>query len=125
MPESIGEYLKHLRVEKGLSIEEIARHTRIDPAYLQALEENDFAKLPPARLFAKAYVKAYSHCLALPEAQEAEALERFGESAGPFYNVIESRRIGTVQDLGAGRMLKSRMAEVSSRLGAFRGSLTE
>ncbi|WP_447972291.1 helix-turn-helix domain-containing protein [Nitrospira sp. Kam-Ns4a] len=86
MSASLGEWLKRLREERGLSLEGIAQRTRIHQAYLRALEENDFTKLPPALLFAKAYVKAYARCLALSEQQEAEVMLRFVESARAYYN---------------------------------------
>jgi cytoskeletal protein RodZ len=82
MEETLGQYLCHMRTQKGVSLEDISKATRIDPRYLQAVEENDFSQLPRAEVFAKAYVKAYARCLSL---EEAEVLRRFAESAGSFY----------------------------------------
>jgi len=82
MEETLGQYLCHMRTQKGVSLEDIAKATRIDPRYLQAVEKNDFGQLPRAEVFAKAYVKAYARCLSL---EEAEVLRRFTESAGTFY----------------------------------------
>ena len=82
MEETLGQYLCHMRTQKGVSLEDIAKATRIDPRYLQAVEKNDFGQLPRAEVIAKAYVKAYARCLSL---EEAEVLRRFTESAGTFY----------------------------------------
>jgi len=82
MEKTLGQYLCHMRTQKGVSLEDIAKATRIDPRYLQAVEKNDFGQLPRAEVFAKAYVKAYARCLSL---EEAEVLRRFTESAGTFY----------------------------------------
>jgi len=82
MEETLGQYLCHMRTQKGVSLEDIAKATRIDPRYLQAVEKNDFGQLPRAEVFAKAYVKAYARCLSL---EEAEVLRRFTESARTFY----------------------------------------
>src|SRR5438876_7620819 len=82
MEETLGQYLCHMRTQKGVSLEEISKATRIDPRYLQAVEQNDFSQLPRAEIFAKAYVKAYARCLSL---EEAEVMRRFAESAGTFH----------------------------------------
>src|SRR2546422_6867328 len=79
MEETLGQYLCQMRTQKGVSLEDIAKATRIDPRYLQAVEQNDFSQLPRAEIFAKAYVKAYARCLSL---EEAEVIRRFAESAG-------------------------------------------
>ncbi len=89
MQESLGEYLKQCRSQKGLSLEVIAQTTRIPLSYLHALEENDFSKLPPAMVIAKAYVRAYSRCLALQEAQQDEVMLRFADLADAIYGRIE------------------------------------
>src|SRR5437899_11734538 len=82
MEETLGQYLCQMRTQKGVSLEDIAKATRIDPRYLQAVEQNDFSQLPRAEIFAKAYVKAYARCLSL---EEAEVMRRFAESAGTFH----------------------------------------
>src|SRR2546428_12838209 len=82
MEDTLGQYLCHMRTQKGLSLEDIAKATRIDARYLQAVENNDFTQLPRAEVFAKAYVKAYAPRLSL---EEAEAMRRFAESAGGLY----------------------------------------
>jgi cytoskeletal protein RodZ len=97
MEETLGQYLCHIRTQKGVSLEEISKATRIDPRYLQAVENNDFSQLPRAEVFAKAYIKAYARCLSL---EEAEVLRRFAESAGGFYRE-SSEAIGEVAQKNA------------------------
>src|SRR2546427_6039012 len=82
MEETLGQYLCHMRTQKGVSLADIAKATRIDPRYLQAVEQNDFSQLPRAEIFAKAYVKAYARCLSL---EKTEVMRRFAESAGTFH----------------------------------------
>src|SRR5438094_9213581 len=82
MEDTLGQYLCHMRPQKGVSLEDIAKDTPIDARYLQPVENNDFSQLPRAEVFAKAYVKAYARCLSL---EEAEVMRRFAESAGGFY----------------------------------------
>jgi cytoskeleton protein RodZ len=73
---ALGTYLSHLREERGLSIDEMARATRVAPRYLEALEHEDFAALP-ASVFTKGYIRAY--CQALGVSVD-EALARYTES---------------------------------------------
>ncbi|MDQ3008420.1 MAG: helix-turn-helix domain-containing protein [bacterium] len=55
---TIGEILKEEREFHRLSLEELAKRTRIRPEYLQALESNNFEALPAAT-FVRGYIKTY------------------------------------------------------------------
>jgi cytoskeletal protein RodZ len=79
--EPLGEYLKHAREKKRLSLEQIASQTRIQEHHLQALESEDFANLP-AKVFAKGFVRSYAKALGL---DEEEAIQCFLETSGTFY----------------------------------------
>lgn len=59
---TIGEILARSRQEKNLSREELSAVTKIDARYIQALEENDFARLPSAT-FTKGFVRNLSLAL--------------------------------------------------------------
>jgi cytoskeletal protein RodZ len=76
---SVGAYLRQLREARGVSLEEIARTTRVNAAYLTALEADDFSVLPPP-VFARGFIRAY--CQALGEAPE-QALALFGPVPAP------------------------------------------
>jgi len=69
----LGQYLSSLREERGLSIEEMARVTRVAPRYLQALEREDLTALP-APVFTKGYIRAYCQALGV---HADEALGRY------------------------------------------------
>jgi cytoskeletal protein RodZ len=73
---SLGQYLSGLRQERGLSIDEMARSTRVAARYLEALESDDFGALP-APVFTKGYIRAY--CQAVGVAA-SEALTRYAGS---------------------------------------------
>src|SRR5574337_410798 len=73
--QSLGSYLSGLRQARGVSLEELARITRVGRPYLQALESNAFNHLP-APVFTKGFIRAY--CLALGESAD-EALARYRE----------------------------------------------
>jgi transcriptional regulator with XRE-family HTH domain len=59
---SLGEKLRTMREEKGLSIDSVARETNIARRYLAALEEEDF-NLFPAEAYALGFLKNYSEYL--------------------------------------------------------------
>jgi len=67
---SVGAYLRQLRETRGVSLEEIARVTRVGSSYLHALEADDFTALPES-VFTRGFVRAY--CQALGETPD-EAL---------------------------------------------------
>ncbi len=69
----LGQYLSGLREERGLSIEEMARVTRVAPRFLEALEREDLTALP-APVFAKGYIRAYCQALGV---HADEALGRY------------------------------------------------
>lgn len=56
---TVGEMLKDERVSHRIQLPELAKRTRIRLEYLEALEENNFSKLPAAT-FVKGYVKIYA-----------------------------------------------------------------
>ena len=59
-----GERLKQARLERGISLEEAEKATKIRRAYLAALEEEDFDRLPSA-IYAKGFLQVYARYLGL------------------------------------------------------------
>lgn len=71
--ETLGEALRAVRHDKGLTVEEVAERTRVRRAYLEAIEEMRLDALP-SRPFTIGYIRAYASALGLdPEL----AIERF------------------------------------------------
>jgi cytoskeletal protein RodZ len=79
--ESVGEFFRQVRETKGLTIDEVASKTRIRSDFVRALEDGNFAKLPD-QVFARGFVRSYARSLGL---DEEDAIHRFTESAGSFY----------------------------------------
>ena len=73
----IGERLVQARDERGLSLEDAERDTRISRRYLQALEDETF-HIIPAPVYARGFLRSYSQYLGLDTAQ---LLARFPEQA--------------------------------------------
>lgn len=73
--EAFGEYLRSLRDEKGISLDEIAQRTKIAYSNLDFLEQDRFDLLPP-KVFVKGFIRSYVKELGL---EPDEALRRFEE----------------------------------------------
>jgi cytoskeleton protein RodZ len=87
MAESLGQYLREAREEKGWTLEQAAFKTRILYQYLKAVEDDNYEQLP-AEVFAKGFVRSYARLLGLDELQ---ILPRFDESGGQFYAKRDER----------------------------------
>ncbi|WEV60630.1 helix-turn-helix domain-containing protein [Streptococcaceae bacterium ESL0729] len=75
-----GEFLAHMRREKGWTVDEAVETTRIKRKYILALEADDY-KLIPGSFYVRAYIKQYS--------------DRLGIDYGPLINYYESgQKIG-------------------------------
>ena len=63
---AVGELLRRNRVERELSLQDIAQQLRIQRSYLEALEEGDFDNLP-GLTYAIGYVRSYAKLLDLDQ----------------------------------------------------------
>lgn len=61
---TVGQILKETREAKFYSLEEVERSTKIQKKILEALERDDFAKLPPPT-FVQGFIKNYARFLNL------------------------------------------------------------
>jgi cytoskeleton protein RodZ len=61
---SLGETLRQARLDKGVSLAEAARDTRIRRTYLEALEAEDAAQLPAA-VYTRGFLRTYADYLGL------------------------------------------------------------
>lgn len=74
-----GRFLKAQRVLKGLSIDEVARRTKISPALVGALEEGQSERLPE-RVFVLNYIKSYAQVVGLEPEQAVSRFEAIPEA---------------------------------------------
>ncbi len=78
---SLGDKFRTAREAQGATLEQMASRTRIQEAYLRALEEGSFDQLPE-RVFTKGFVRAYAQSL---ELDEEDCLRLFAECSTSFY----------------------------------------
>jgi transcriptional regulator with XRE-family HTH domain len=74
--------IKEQRQKLGISIKEFAALTRIRHCYLQAIEDEEFEKLPED-VYARGYIKEYARFLGIPCEEVLAAYERYLEEKRP------------------------------------------
>jgi hypothetical protein len=62
--DAFGAYLRRQRVRAGISLDDIARRTRVTVDMWEALERNDFSRWPSG-IYARAYVREYANAIGL------------------------------------------------------------
>lgn len=81
MATTIGEQLRLSREEQGIALREISNQTRISMRYLEAIEGNDYKRLPGG-IFNRSFVKAYARCVGFDETQAAEGYAQYLREQG-------------------------------------------
>ncbi|MBU0546414.1 helix-turn-helix domain-containing protein [Patescibacteria group bacterium] len=78
-PFRLGEKLRTSREEQGLSVETLSLQVSIPKEHIFSLEENNFNKLPRARVFRAAYLRSLASALNL---KPDLVLKQFAEEGG-------------------------------------------
>ena len=83
--EAIGEILKNAREARKLTIKEISKETNISSNYLNALEEEDFDRLP-GETYVVGFLRNYAEFLKLDVDEIVNCYKgyKIGESATPL-----------------------------------------
>jgi transcriptional regulator with XRE-family HTH domain len=85
MAKSFGEILREARLAKGLSTSQVAARTNILVKTIEALEEEDFRKIP-APIYGRGFVRLYCDCVELDSAPLiAEYMQIVSGSKTPLY----------------------------------------
>lgn len=72
---AIGEKLRRERLQRKLGLEQISRELKISQRFLEAIEDDQFDKLPGG-VFAKSFVRQYARLLGLDEEELAAEVQR-------------------------------------------------
>ena len=81
MAATIGEQLRLAREGRGIPLREISDQTRISMHYLEAIEADDFKRLPGG-IFNRSFVKAYARYVGYDEKEAVEAYTRYMREQG-------------------------------------------
>jgi cytoskeleton protein RodZ len=81
MTSSFGEQLRLAREARGISLREISEQTRISTRYLEAIEADDYKRLPGG-IFNKSFIKAYAKHIGYDEKEALEAYMRTARDQG-------------------------------------------
>ncbi len=87
MQGDVGKFLKEIREEKKITIEEVAEETKIQKRYLVALEEEKFEELP-GEAYIKGFLKNYASALGIAE---SEIIKRYNNLKNLKVEEIENR----------------------------------
>lgn len=102
----VGSYLRELRQQRGVSLEEIARATRVARRYLEAVESENHAILP-APVFTRGFIRAYCQALGVaPDEALAQYVESLsgGSGSDPAHTAGDAApRAQAVEVVGRGR----------------------
>lgn len=104
-----GRKLKDARIRLGLSLAEIEEETKIRKYYLEALEAENFAVLPPP-VYASGFVKRYASILGLDEQEVVAEFRELAYGKAPESHFLEneepierpSRKPWPVKNIAAG-----------------------
>lgn len=81
MATSFGEQLRLARESRGITLREISEQTRISTRYLEAIESDDYKRLPGG-IFNKSFIKAYAKYIGFDEKEALEAYSRTARDQG-------------------------------------------
>ncbi|AUM65817.1 DUF4115 domain-containing protein [Brevibacillus laterosporus] len=92
----LGQVLKRAREEKGISLNDIQKMTKIQTRYLEAIERGDFHMLP-GHFYARAFIKSYAEAVGLDPNQIVEHYQADLPSQPPQEEVERLQRRHVVQ----------------------------
>ncbi|MEO7143598.1 MAG: helix-turn-helix transcriptional regulator, partial [Bryobacteraceae bacterium] len=102
---SIGEALRRERLRLGLDLGQIAERTKIGTRFLQAMEADDFGKLPGG-VFSRSFLRQYAGILGLDEeaisAEYKTIQQRNEECPPPPQGFLSQSHVASVVPVKAG-----------------------
>lgn len=102
---SPGAQLEAARKERGLDVYRVARELNLDPAIIEALEQDNRDALP-APIFVKGYMRSYARLVGLPEAELVRAYAQQADDLPPL-TVSRIRQSRPLLGLPSARLLRN------------------
>src|SRR5215510_4274402 len=103
---SLALWLRAGRVHRGMSLDDVAKVTKIQPRILERLEAGKLDGLP-AEVFVRGFIRSVARCIGL---DEREALQRYAACAGSSMLALGSTEIAP-----AARALVEAMTDLAPR----------
>ncbi len=94
----VGDTLRRTRLKRNLQLEEISNELKISTRLLQAIENDQYDKLPGG-VFAKSFVRQYARLLGLDEEEIAGRMQQAMGPGEDFQQVPERQRPGSVSPI--------------------------
>src|SRR5262245_53293961 len=107
-PASLALWLRDGRVQRGMSLDDVARVTKIQPRILERIEAGKLDGLP-AEVFVRGFIRSVARCIGL---DEREALQRYAACAGTS---MLGLGLGSGEIAPAARALVEAMADLAPR----------
>ncbi|MBD0326229.1 MAG: helix-turn-helix domain-containing protein [Pyrinomonadaceae bacterium] len=89
MAANFGEELRLAREARGISLREISEQTRISVRYLEAIESNDYKRLPGG-IFNRSFIKAYAKYVGYDEQAALEGYTRTAREQGDAVDEVST-----------------------------------
>jgi cytoskeleton protein RodZ len=89
MAASVGEKLRLAREASGIALRQIAEQTRISVRFLEAIESDDFKRLPGG-IFNRSFIRAYARCINYDEAEALETYDNMQRQQGERFDGVKS-----------------------------------
>ncbi len=85
----LGEFLKKIREERGISLKEIQNRTKVSSRYLNAIEEGNF-QIIPGEVYLKGFLRSYAETIGL---NGDEIIEMYNDLVANKEGVEESEAL--------------------------------
>lgn len=92
--ESLGQALKSAREAKGLTLEEVAKMTKISERYLSQIEQDLYEELP-SLTYVKGFVKLYAQTVGFDVASAVEMFQKLTVKETKQVLVLEGEKLNT------------------------------
>jgi transcriptional regulator with XRE-family HTH domain len=106
MAESIGEKLRLARETRGIALRDISEQTRISMRYLEAIESDDYRRLPGG-IFNRSFVRAYAKFIGYDEQEAIDDYVRMLREHGDSGDEVNTKPFGSLVYLEGGRHSRS------------------
>jgi cytoskeletal protein RodZ len=91
MATSIGEKLRLARETRGIALRDISEQTRISMRYLEAIEADDYRRLPGG-IFNRSFIRAYAKHIGYDEQQALEEYSTMMHERGESTDEVSNRQ---------------------------------